>query len=230
MSIDRPPSRLLWAAEVPRGAFTLAHLLARGTPKDGPSGDGRPVLLIPGLMISDVALRPMRTYLRRLGYAAETWGLGRNLGARTVGTENERLHARIEAMAAAAGPVTLIGVSLGGLMARLAAHRLGPDKVRQVITVASPYAAGPRATNVWRAFQLFTGERIDDPALKARLAELARPLPVPTSAIWSAGDGLVQGLACHDPHARAVRLRGSHLGVHFRASVLRAVAAELARA
>lgn len=229
MAIDLPPSRLLWAAELPRGAFTLGALLLRGTPKEGPRGDGRPVLLIPGLVIGDRALIPMRRYLTRLGYQAETWGLGRNLGARTVGSENERLHARIEALAAARGPVTLIGVSLGGLMARLAAHRLGPELVRQVISIASPYAAGPRATNVWRAFQLFTGERIDDPGLTARLAELARPLPVPTSAIWSASDGLVQGLACHDPHARSVRLRGSHLGVHFRASVLRAVAAELAR-
>lgn len=229
MAIDHPPSRLLWAAELPRGAFTLGALLLRGLPKEGPRGDGRPVLLIPGLVIGDRALIPMRRYLARLGYQAETWGLGRNLGARTVGTENERLHARIEALVAARGPVTLIGVSLGGLMARLAAHRLGPDVVRQVITIASPYAAGPRATNVWRAFQLFTGERIDDPRLTARLAELARPLPVPTSAIWSASDGLVRGEGCHDPHARGVRLRGSHLGVHFRASVLRAVAAELAR-
>jgi len=223
-----PPSRLLWAAELPRGAYTLGALLLRGTPREGPPGDGRPVLLIPGLVIGDRALRPMRAYLRRLGYAAETWGLGPNLGARTVGPQNERLHARIEAIAAEAGPVTLIGVSLGGMMARLAAHRLGPGKIRQVITIASPYAAGPRATNVWRAFQLFTGERIDDPGLAARLAELARPLPVPASAIWSAGDGLVQGLACHDPQARAIKLRGSHLGMHFRGSVLRAVAAELA--
>ena len=224
-----PPNRLLWAAELPRGAFTLGTLLVRGVPADGPPGDGRSVLLVPGLGIGDRALVPMRRYLTRLGYAAETWGFGRNLGARTVGADNERVHARIEALAAQAGPVTLVGVSLGGIMARLAAHRLGADKVRQVITVASPYAGGPRATNVWRAFQLLTGEKIDDPALAARLAELARPLPVPASAIWSAGDGLVQGHACYDPHSRAIRLRGSHLGMHFRASALRAVAAELAR-
>lgn len=229
MTNHRPPSRLLWAAELPRGAYTLAALLLRGTPADGPRGDGRPVLLIPGLGIGDRALTPMRRYLARLGYRVESWGLGRNLGARTAGRENERLEARIRALAADHGPVTLIGVSLGGMMARLAAHRLGPGLVRQVITVASPYAGGPRATNVWRAFQWLTGERIDDPGLAARLTELARPLPVPTSAIWSASDGLVQGTACHDPSARAIRLRGSHLGMHFRASVLRAVAAELAR-
>ncbi|MBX9796488.1 MAG: alpha/beta hydrolase [Sphingomonas sp.] len=227
-----PPSRLLFAAEVPRGAWALGTLLLRGTPRDGPPGDGRPVLLLPGLMIGDRALVPMQRYLRRLGYAADSWGLGRNRGVRTVGEDNERVHALIERRAAAEGPVTLVGVSLGGIMARLAAHRLGPAKVRQVITLASPYAAGPRATNVWRAYQWASGERIDDPRLVARLAELARPLPVPASAIWSRTDGLVSGHACHvpgEPGLRAIEIGGSHLGVHFRASVLRAVADELAR-
>ncbi|MDQ9786271.1 alpha/beta fold hydrolase, partial [Serratia marcescens] len=71
--------------------------------------------------------------------------------------------------------VTLIGVSLGGIMARMAAHRV-PDLVREVITVSSPFAGSPRATNVWRAFEWLTGDRIDDPRVKAMAAEVARPL------------------------------------------------------
>jgi triacylglycerol lipase len=225
-----PPSRLLWAAELPRAAWTLAELAASPVGVV-PRGDGRPLLLLPGLINSDRSMLIMARYLRRLGYHVETWGLGRNFGARTVGSEAERLLARIEDYAARSGaPVTLIGVSLGGIMARFAAHRLGAGVVREVITIASPYAAGPRATNVWRTYQLVSGERIDDPALLARQAEIAAPLPMPATAIWSPSDGLVNGRACYgdgEPGLRVLEIKGSHIGVHFRAKVLRTVAGVL---
>ena len=226
-----PPSRLLWAAELPRAAWTLAELAV--SPRDAlPRGDGRPVLLLPGLINSDRSMLIMARHLRRLGYHVETWGLGRNFGTRTVGSDGERLLARVGDFAARAGaPVTSIGVSLGGIMARLAAHRLGADVIREVITIASPYAAGPRATNVWRTYQLVSGERIDDPTVKARQAEIAAPLPVPATAIWSASDGLVNGRACYgdgEPGLRVIEIKGSHVGVHYRAKVLRAVAGVLA--
>lgn len=227
-----PPSRLLWAAELPRAAWTLAELAgARGALKAVPPGDGRPLLLLPGLINSDGSMQIMARYLRRLGYRVETWGLGRNFGTRTVGREGEVLMARITDYAARSGaPVTLIGVSLGGIMARLAAHRLPPGVVREVITLASPYAAGPRATNVWRTYQLVSGERIDDPVLLARQAEITAPLPVPATAIWSPNDGLVNGRACYgdgEAGLRVIEIKGSHIGVHFRAKVLRTVAGVL---
>ncbi|WP_447410613.1 esterase/lipase family protein, partial [Clostridium perfringens] len=85
-----------------------------------------------------------------------------------------RLIARVETLAGQAGPVALVGVSLGGLMARLVAHRR-PDLVSRVVTVSSPYAGSGKATNVWRAFEWATGERLDDPAVLARCAEIAAP-------------------------------------------------------
>ena len=97
--------------------------------------------------------------------------------------------------------------------------------------MASPYAGDARATNVWRAFEWFTGERLADPAVQARSAELARPLPVPATAIWSRSDGLVNGLICHAPdeaNCRTVEIRSSHLGVQLRPEVLRIVAEALA--
>jgi triacylglycerol lipase len=218
----------LWAAELPRAAWTVASLAFAGaTLRDAPHGDGRPVMVLPGLFNSDLSNAAMRRYLRSLGYRAHGWKLGRNLGARTIGSEGWRLFDRIEALAAEDGqPVTLIGVSLGGMMARLAAHRM-PHAVREIITVASPYAGSPRATNVWRAFELITGERIDSVSVASRSAEIARPLPVPATAIWSASDGLVSGLICHapdEPNCRAIRIDGSHMGVQFRPRVLRAIA------
>lgn len=224
-----PPSLLQFAVEGPRAAWTLATLAAawRGLP-DGPRGEGRPVLVLPGLFNTDRSNLVMRAYLRRLGYDAQGWGLGRNLGARTVGADAERVIERVRALHASSGQkVTLIGVSLGGIMARLAGHR-HPELVRQVITVSSPFAGPPTATNVWRAFEAVTGEKISDPAVAARLEEAARPLPMPSTAIWSASDGFVNGSICREPGgANAVEVRSSHLFVQMKPEVLRAIAAAL---
>lgn len=192
-----------------------------------PRGDGRAVMVLPGLFNSDRATAVMRRYLSGRGYRAHGWGLGRNLGVRTVGADAERLIERVEALAAEAGPVTLVGISLGGILARLVAHRR-PDLVRAVVTIASPYAGPGRATNVWRAFEWVTGERLDDPAVIARSAAIAAPLPVPATAIWSPSDGLVAGAICHDSSAPAVEVRGSHLGIQLRPAVLLALATILA--
>lgn len=192
-----------------------------------PKGDGRPVMLLPGLVNSDRSMAIMRRYLNRLGYRAVGWGLGRNLGARAIGAEGDRLLARVADLHERSGEtVTLVGVSLGGIMARFVAHRM-PDAVREVITVSSPYAGDPRATRVWRQFQWLTGESIDSADVIARQAEIARPLPVPATAIWSRSDGLVNGLICHapdEPGCRTIEVGSGHLGVQVRPQVLRAVA------
>jgi hypothetical protein len=106
-----------------------------------------------------------------------------------------------------------------------------PDQVREVITIASPYAGDPRATNVWRIYEWVSGERLDTDIARARLAEMARPLPVPATAIWSPNDGLVNGHGCHvpsEPGLRAIEIPGSHMGVQLRPRVMRAVADVLA--
>ena len=134
---------------------------------------------------------------------------------------------RLEVLAAENGPITLVGVSLGGLVARLAAHRR-PDLVRQVVTVSSPFAGHGRATNVWRVFEWGTGERLDDAEVIARSALIALPLPVPSVAIWSRSDGLVNGLIRRDGHGQSVEVRSSHLWVQHRPDVLAAVARAIA--
>lgn len=223
-----PPSKLLWAAELPRAAWAFASLLPAQTMlKAAPRGDGRPVMLLPGLVNSDRSNSIMRRYLTSLGYRCTGWGLGRNLGNRAIGTNGELLLARVTALARESGePVTLIGVSLGGIIARFAAHRV-PHAVREVITVASPYAGDPRSTNVWRAFEWLTGERIDSPTTEAQRAEIALPLPVPATAIWSRSDGLVSGHVCYatgEVGCRAIEIAGSHMGVQWRPEVLRTIA------
>ncbi len=224
----KPPSKRLWAAELPRALWMGATWWrGRALLAAVPRGDGRTVLLLPGLGNAHGSMSVMRGYLRRLGYRAEPWGLGRNWGARTAGREAETLIARLELLAVENGPVTLVGVSLGGLLARLAAHRR-PDLVRQVVTVASPFAGHGRATNVWRFFEWSTGERLDDPDVIARSALIARALPVPSVAIWSRSDGLVNGLICRDGQGESAEVSSSHLWVQHRPEVLAAVARGLA--
>lgn len=219
------PSKRLWAAEGPRAVWSLATWWRhRDRLAAAPRGDGRRVIVLPGLFNTDRSTTVMRRYLTRLGYRAEGWGLGRNLGVRSVGADAARLIARVEA---AGEPVTLVGISLGGILARMVAHAR-PDLVSDVVTIASPFAGSPRATNVWRAFEWATGERIDDPAVVARSAAIARPLPVPATAIWSASDGLVAGAICRDEHGRAVEVRSGHYLVQLNPPVLLALAGALA--
>lgn len=224
-----PPGRLAFLLELPRAVGSVLSLAVEQPALRGAArGDGRPVLILPGLFNSDRSNFVMHRFLRKLGYRSFGWGLGRNLGVRAVGSDAGRLIARIEAVHRQTGAkVTLIGVSLGGIMARIAAHRR-PDLVREVITVSAPFAGPPTATNVWKAFELLTGEKIDDESVRANAAEAAAPPQVPTTAIWSRSDGLVNGMICHDDHCRAIEIHSGHIGVQLRPETLLAIAGVLA--
>lgn len=224
----RPPSKLLLAAELPRAMFGAMELAAKSRRlKHVPRGDGRPVIVLPGLVNPDWANLVLRRYLKRLGYDVRGWGLGPNLGARSVGRDGERLDALIKAVTAETGQkVTLVGISLGGMMARLMAHRW-PDRVREVITISSPFAGDPKATNVWRVFEWLTGEKVTDEAVRANQALIGTEPDVPTTAIWSRSDGLVNGAICRNEACRSIEVRSGHVWVQMRAGVLLAVAETL---
>jgi pimeloyl-ACP methyl ester carboxylesterase len=227
----KAPPRATMLSEWPRAALQLGLLpFAWRDLMNAPRGDGRPVLALPGLVNGDNSNLVLRRYLNTLGYRAYPWALGRNFGPRVIGAEGERLFERIAAIHRETGQkVTLVGVSLGGIMARVAAHR-APDLVREVVTVCSPFAGLPRATNVWRVFELASGQRADDPAVRALLEEASEPLPVPATAIWSRSDGLVNGECCREPDcatARSVEVGNGHLLAQMSPEVLRAVAEAL---
>lgn len=227
-----PPSKARWAADFPRALWGAASLVpARASLNAAPRGDGRPVMILPGMFNTERSTFVMRRYLERLGYDARGWGLGRNLANRTIGAEGARLFEAVAALHDETGePVTLIGVSLGGIMARLVAHR-HPELVREVITVASPYAGDPRATNVWRMFEMLTGDKVDSDAVVAQRLEIAAPLSMAATAIWSRTDGFVNGMICHAPGeagCRAIEVESGHVGVQLRPQVLRAIADVLA--
>eukprot|EP01136_Pigoraptor_vietnamica_P013442 Opistho-1_new@54437 len=110
----KAPPMSVMLAEWPRAAWGLSTLpFAWPELMQAPRGDGRPVLLLPGLVNSDRSNFIMRHYLDALGYRALPWELGRNFGPRVIGMEGERLFERIAAIHAETGEkVTLIPCTL----------------------------------------------------------------------------------------------------------------------
>jgi len=226
-SFPGPPSKILQLLELRAlGEFgvslALLPLLSRA-----PSGDGHPVLVLPGLVASDASTRPLRSFLADRGYAVHGWGLGRNLGLRP-GLES-KMKARLREIYRASGrKVSIVGWSLGGVFAREIAGAV-PDAVRSVITLGSPIRGNPRSTNAWRIYELASGQSVDDP--KLRLPRVAAP-PVPTTSIYSRTDGIVAWQCSVEratDNTESIEVIGSHCGLGVNASVWYAVADRLAQ-
>jgi len=192
-----------------------------------PRGDGHPVLVFPGLIAGDLSTAPLRNYLRGRGYASYPWGLGINRGPRegVVDACRERLEQLADEHGRA---VSLIGWSLGGLYAReLAKER--PDRVRQVITLGTPFTGHPKATNAWRIYEWATGHTIGAPDLHQPLRS---PPPVPTTSIFSRSDGVVAwqcSLESEGPFTDNIEVQASHLGMALNPLTLYAIADRLAQ-
>ncbi len=230
----KAPSALLALTELPRALFELGALpWAAPMLATAPKGDGHPVIVLPGFVTSDRSTAILRAFLKQHGYAAHTWDLGRNLGPKAIGHQGEKLIARVLAVYEASGQkVSLVGWSLGGVMARLVAKRI-PRAIRQVITLGSPFSGSPKASNVWRAYEMLTGQRVDDDHTKGQLHEVSAPPPVPSTAIYSRADGVVAWQNCCEeigPMSDNIEVYGSHCGLGINASVLYAVADRLAQA
>lgn len=209
-----PPSWLLTLAEPGRlGVELPAWLLAALLPRSA-EGNGRPVLVIPGFGSPDVATGPARQHLRRLGYRAHGWGLGRNHGL----TDRilEGVVSRLEEVCAEDGqPVSVVGWSFGGLLARWLAHER-TDQIRQVVCLGSPYRPEGEHTRTTPLFERSARTH----GLSGRAFEvvdrLRAPLPVPVTAIFSRTDGMVPWRACltrPDERGEDIAVPSSHAGL-----------------
>jgi pimeloyl-ACP methyl ester carboxylesterase len=229
----KPPPLYLALAELQRASLELAALpFAAPLLGLAPRGDGHAVLVLPGFITDDLATTPLRRYLELLGYDTFAWELGRNLGPRSIGRDGERLAERLRSIHdGSGGNVSLVGWSLGGVMARELA-RQAPDMVRQVISLGSPFTGDPRATTIARLYERLSGESLEGDDFCRRLREAAQPLPVPATSIYSRTDGIVPWRNCIEPQGAAsenIEVRGSHCGLGANASVLYAVADRLAQ-
>lgn len=192
-----------------------------------PQGDGHPVLVFPGLIASDMSTDLLRRYLKGQNYAAKSWNLGRNLGPRPGVLEACERH--VETLHTRYGrKVSLIGWSLGGVYARETAKKCAA-RVRSVITLGSPFAGTPRATNAWRVYELASGERIDD---RRDWDEIRQAPPVPTTSIYSRTDGIVAWQLSHQepgPQTENIEVEASHVGLGVHPAVLYAIADRLSQ-
>ncbi|MDO9357010.1 MAG: hypothetical protein Q7T55_25155 [Solirubrobacteraceae bacterium] len=99
-------------------------------------GDGERVLTIPGLLVGDETLRPMRGWLSRLGYVPLSSGIRSNVQC------SERLVTKLTAKLEHAVTIDgrrahLVGQSRGGMLAHVIAVRR-PDLVASITTLGSP--------------------------------------------------------------------------------------------
>jgi pimeloyl-ACP methyl ester carboxylesterase len=221
------PQAFFMEAETPRQLAQLALQYPRLLKE--PRGDGHPVLFLPGFTAADTSTRSLRRYVKLLGYDARGWGLGRNTG--DVALHAPQVIEIVKELNAATGrAVSLVGWSMGGVIAReVALHQ--PDKVRRVITMGSPITGGPKYTAF--ADQLASGG-VDLDAVEAHIHRRQRtspPLRVPVTAIFSRQDGVVAWQACIDQineSVEHVEVSSSHLGLGFDPEVYRLIARRLA--
>jgi pimeloyl-ACP methyl ester carboxylesterase len=221
-----PPSARAVLAEL--GSGLAAARLAGALPRllTAPRGDGHPVVDIPGWKAPELSGAPLRAYLRALGHDARGWGFGTNTG--DPRRDVERLGRRVLELADASGStVSLVGWSLGGVIAREVA-RQHPDAVRGVITYGTPVVGGPAHTAVARAYAPEAG--VAARAVAERL-DAGSPIRVPLTAVFSRRDGIVSWRACIDrssPHVEHVEVSSTHLGMGIDPDVWELVAHRLA--
>ena len=222
------PAARLFLTEPARGMADFGLLLTAGWLAGAPRGDGHGVLVLPGFLATDTSTGVLRRFLRMLGYNVRGWEIGRNVGP----TERvlDQLPRAVTALANwTGGPVSLIGWSLGGVYARELA-RQDPERVRQVITLGSPFTLGDsrqsRADGLYRRrSHLHAVGRVPPPE------QVMRPIPVPSTAVYSRRDGIVAWQACIEPPTDLhdnVEVRCSHLGFGVDSSTLWLIADRLA--
>ncbi|MHA7648278.1 esterase/lipase family protein [Mycobacterium sp. ML4] len=224
------PGLGLWLTDIPRAVVEYGQLItALPLRRKLPTGDGHPVLVLPGLLAGDATTWTLRRLLSRLGYRAHGWGLGINIGPTTKAVAGmsallDELNDRYDAR------VSLIGWSLGGIFARGLARR-NPSAVRQVITLGSPYRMQHEdQSRAARHFNLFA--RIHAERYELPLAMENEPLLVPATSIYSRYDGMVAWQTCvESPSERAenIAVLSSHIGYGHHPATIWAIADRLAQ-
>ena len=186
-----------------------------------PKGDGSQVILIPGWMAPEESMAALRWFLRRQDYDARYWGLGVNRG--NPESDSEILVEQVAALVAETGQkVTLVGWSLGGVIARETARQL-PEGVLQVITYGTPVIGGPTFTPAAKTYGESECQRISE-----LIVEMDEQMPIttPISSIFTRNDRVVSWPACIDrssPNVTHYEVRSTHISMGFDPDVWRII-------
>jgi len=194
-----------------------------------PDGDGRLLVLVPGYGADEWSMRPLKKFLKSINYQVFDWGHGRNRGH--VKQDTERLAETIQTIYKnhSDTKVTLIGWSLGGVLAREVA-RISPEWVKEVITMGTPLMGGPKYTVVAKKYAKTMAKDLDH--YEAEIHEInSQGIKQPVTVIYSKSDGIVGWRAAVDRYniqARNVEVKCSHLGMVVNAEVWQVIATTLA--
>jgi pimeloyl-ACP methyl ester carboxylesterase len=221
------PGALLLALEGRAPWEFAASLVATPWLRKLPMGDGHRVLVLPGLAANDLTTLPMRAFLKDRGYQTSPWEQGLNLGPRAGVLDALRARVR-ELFEIERQKISLVGWSLGGVYAREMAKEM-PELIRCVITLGSPFAGPPQATNAWWLFERVSGHPHPDAAMQAALRVAP---PVPTTSIYSRTDGIVAwqcSLNPPGPLAENIQVPASHIGLGLNPLAMMAIADRLAQ-
>jgi pimeloyl-ACP methyl ester carboxylesterase len=183
----------------------------------------------------------MARVLRGRGYRTYRSHITANVGCTLNAAA--ALETRIESIAIRRGArVTIVGHSLGGMLARgLAVRR--PDLVAGIITMGSPVLApGAHHVGLTAGVEalvrlsraglpgLMSEECVAGACARQSFEESREPMPegVAFTAVYSKRDGIVDWRACVDPEARAVEVTASHVGMALDPRVIDEVTKALA--
>ena len=226
----RSPPLALLASEPARAFVDLFASRAPHVPEA--VGDGHRVIVYPGLGAGPLTTWRLRHSLEGAGFEPVDWGFGLNRGPQGgLSPWLDKLAGAVEDEHRRDGrKVSLVGWSLGGVFAREVARAV-PEAVRQVVTLGSPFGAEAHETHAAWLYRLLSGLR--PPQSRRQLQALRRPLPVPSTSIFSKSDGIVSWRGCLQkpgPLAENIEVPGvSHLGMGTNRTVLALVAERLAQ-
>lgn len=229
MGLDRMQYMNPWLPLWRENFAALDWLCLRGSPEFRgcgiARGNGEPVVLVPGFMASDMCMRELSGWLKRIGYAPYFSNVGRNMDC--AGAVLERLLPTVDRAHAETGaPVTVVGHSLGGLLARGVALARR-NAVERVITLGSPVNGVLVHPAVIVASEL---ARIDCDGSCAEPMQRALPAGVAEYNVYSKRDGIVDWRTCVSDGGTPVEVRGTHIGMIVNRAVYGAIGDALASA
>src|SRR5919108_3743887 len=209
-----------------------------------PRGDGRLVLVLPGLFQNDWYLQPLHFWLANIGYrpvASTVWmaGCGERLAQRAEEALERRLRWEDR-------PVALIGHSGGGIVARALASRL-PTPPSHLILLGCPAAvftsqrwastssAPAGVPRVLAEISTRVRDMLDPecgaPDCRCPFFEALRTKPnndTRVTSIYTPDDPIVPTGSCRITGAVNVAVSGTHSGLAFNPDVYRLIGEELA--
>jgi len=224
-----PPKRRLFR-EVRSVLTPRPRLFRHPLLRHAPRGDGHPVFVLPGFLTNDGRTRHLRRFLVLLGYETYGWGEGLNWGPTdyAMAAIERRLH---EIRRRHGRKVTLIGHSLGGLLARELAKKF-PDDVRGVVMLGAPIRL-PTATSLAVLFRLLARFHRTAHGMEIEELNLPPPASIPVDAIYTREDGIVAWESCLEQageRRQNIEVRGPHSSLPSNPLVLAIVADRLAQA